>query len=92
MGLVEGLASIHAAGVAHGDLHTGVLMRAPDGTLRITDFSAAKSGASTSMLQREMRSFACSLGVLPPAPELQQRRQQQQQGPQLLPDVSGGAV
>ena len=58
---MQDLAAIHAAGVLHGDLHTGILMRAQDDRLRITDFSAAQRGLPEEALRFEMH-FACALG------------------------------
>ncbi|KAK9789021.1 hypothetical protein WJX73_010766 [Symbiochloris irregularis] len=59
--LLEHLKAIHGRGVAHGDLHTGVIMRAQDGIPRITDFSAARADASKAARASEMHHFARAL-------------------------------
>ena len=40
---LRGLARAHAAGLLHRDLKPGNLMRAPDGTVKVTDFGVAQA-------------------------------------------------
>ena len=70
--LADGLAEVHTAGVLHRDLDPRVLMSAADGSLRIVDFSAARTNASPSALAFEMGRFVQMIGVHEPSAPPQQ--------------------
>ncbi len=49
--VAEGLAAAHAAGVIHRDLKPGNILVDPEGTVFITDFGIARSGAGSGLTQ-----------------------------------------
>lgn len=53
LGLLDGLADIHAAGVAHGDLHDGNVLVADNGSVRIIDILYRGTLAVLSTASRE---------------------------------------
>lgn len=63
MGLLEGLASIHAVGIAHGDLHDGNILVADNGDVRIIDilYRGSLAAMSTASREEKVRKDARSL-------------------------------
>lgn len=63
----EAAADLHRAGVAHGDLHAGNLLRAPDGRLLWTDLRRARwNGAPARSASRDLGCFLAALEPIPP--------------------------
>jgi hypothetical protein len=88
----EGLARLHAVGVAHGDIHRHNLMVGPDGQLRIIDFGRATLGATREQMAVDEVALTTALNAEPEMREARQRRPRPRPSPPSDSDDDGSGA